>query len=165
GGLGFAPSANIGNDVSIFEAVHGSAPDIAGKNKANPTALIFSAAMMLRQIDEGKAANDVEQAVLVTLESGLRTSDMMGVDKPATTTEFTQAVIGNLGKLSKVSRPKAYRKVDLPPSHLAVNVVTAKSRRLTGLDVYIESDLDRAKLAAALEPLAKPTPLKLQMIT
>ena len=165
GGLGFAPSANIGNDVSIFEAVHGSAPDIAGKNKANPTGLILSGAMMLRQIGQGKAANDVEQAVLVTLESGLRTSDMMGVDKPATTTEFTQAVIGNLGKLSKVSPPKAYRKVDLPPSHLGVNVVTAKSRRLIGLDVYIESDLDPAKLAAALEPLAKPTPLKLQMIT
>src|ERR1700737_3070981 len=158
GGLGFAPSANIGNDVSIFEAVHGSAPDIAGKNKANPTALILSSAMMLRHIGQGKAANDVEQAVLVTLESGLRTSDMMGVDKPATTTEVTQAVIGNLGKLSKVSPPKAYRKVDLPPSHLGVNVVTAKSRRLIGLDVYIESDLDPAKLAAGAQPLANAPP-------
>src|SRR6266403_2263260 len=165
GGLGFAPSANIGNDVSIFEAVHGSAPDIAGKNKANPTALILSAAMMLRQIDEGKAANDVEQAVLVTLESGLRTSDMIGVDKPATTTEFTQAVIANLGKRSKVSPPKDYRTVDLPPSRLGVNVVAAKARRLIGLDVYIETDLDPAKLAAAMELLAKPSPLKLQMIT
>jgi isocitrate dehydrogenase len=165
GGLGFAPSANIGNDVSIFEAVHGSAPDIAGKNKANPTALILSAAMMLRQIGEGKVANDVEQAVLVTLESGIRTSDMIGVDKPATTTEFTQAVIGNLGKRSKVSPPKDYREVDLPPSKLGVNVVLAKSRRLIGLDVYIESDLDPAKLASALELLAKPSPVKLQMIT
>ena len=165
GGLGFAPSANIGNDVSIFEAVHGSAPDIAGKNKANPTALILSGAMMLRQIGQGKAANDVEQAVLVTLESGLRTSDMMGVDKPATTTEFTQAVIANLGKVSKVSPPKDYRKVDLPPSQLGVNVVAARTRRLIGLDVYIESDLEPAKLAERLELLAKPTPLKLQMIT
>jgi isocitrate dehydrogenase len=165
GGLGFAPSANIGNDVSIFEAVHGSAPDIAGKNKANPTALILSAAMMLRQIGEGKAANDVEQAVLVTLESGIRTSDMLGVDKPTTTTEFTQAVIANLGKRSKVSPPKEYKKVDLPPSQLGVNVVPAKSRRLTGLDVYIESDLDPAKLAADLEKLTQMSPLKLQMIT
>jgi isocitrate dehydrogenase len=165
GGLGFAPSANIGNDVSIFEAVHGSAPDIAGKNKANPTALILSAAMMLRQIGEGKAANDVEQAVLVALESGIRTSDMIGVDKPATTTEFTQAVIANLGKRSKVSPPKNYKKVEMPPSQLGVNVVAAKSRRLTGLDIYVESSLDPAKLAADLEKLTEASPLKLQMIT
>ena len=165
GGLGFAPSANIGNDVSIFEAVHGSAPDIAGKNKANPTALIFSAAMMLRQIGEGKAANDVEQAVLVALESGIRTSDMIGVDTPATTTEFTQAVIANLGKRSKVSPPKNYKKVELPPSQPGVNVVAAKSRRLTGLDIYIESALDPAKLAADLEKLTELSPLKLQIIT
>jgi isocitrate dehydrogenase len=165
GGLGFAPSANIGNDVSIFEAVHGSAPDIAGKNKANPTALILSSAMMLRHIGEGKAANDVEQAVLVTLESGMRTSDMIGVQNPATTTEFTEAVISNLGKRSKVSPPREYKRVELPPAQLGVNVVTAKNRRLIGLDVYLESDLEPAKLAAGLELLAKPTPLKLQMIT
>ncbi|HMI45543.1 MAG TPA: NADP-dependent isocitrate dehydrogenase [Gemmatimonadaceae bacterium] len=165
GGLGFAPSANIGNDVSIFEAVHGSAPDIAGKNKANPTALVLSAAMMLRHIGEGKAANDVEQAVLVALESGIRTSDMIGVQNPALTTEFTQAVISSLGKRSKVSPPRDYKKVQLPPAVPGVNVVSATSRRLIGLDVYIESDLDPAKLAAALELLAKPSPLKLQMIT
>jgi isocitrate dehydrogenase len=165
GGLGFAPSANIGNDVSIFEAVHGSAPDIAGKNKANPTALILSAAMMLRQIGEGKVANDVEQAVLVTLESGIRTSDMMGVDKPTSTTDFTRAVIANLGKRSRVSPPKEYKKVELPQSQLGVNVVPARSRRLTGLDIYIESDLDPAKLAEDLEKLTRTSPFKLQMIT
>src|SRR6266571_3234604 len=136
GGLGFAPSANIGNDVSIFEAVHGSAPDIAGKNKANPTALILSAAMMLRQIGEGKAANDVEQAVLVTLESGIRTSDMIGVDKPATTTELTQAVVGNLGKRSKVSSPKEYAAVKLPARKADVAAVRVKRRHVTGVDVY-----------------------------
>ena len=165
GGLGFAPSANIGNDVSIFEAVHGSAPDIAGKNKANPTALVLSAAMMLRHIGEGKAANDVEQAVLVALESGIRTSDMIGVQNPATTTEFTQAVISSLGKRSKVSPPRDYKKVQLPPATPGVNVVSATGRRLIGLDVYIESDLDPAKLAAGLDQLAKPSPVKLQMIT
>ena len=165
GGLGFAPSANIGNDVSIFEAVHGSAPDIAGKNKANPTALILSAAMMLRHIGEGKAANDVEQAVLVTLESGMRTSDMMGVQNPASTTEFTQAVISNLGKRSKVSPPRVYRKVDLPPAQLGVNVVSAKSRRVTGVDVYIESALEPKALAASLETLARSSAMRLEMIT
>src|SRR6266550_3152481 len=165
GGLGFAPSANIGNDVSIFEAVHGSAPDIAGKNKANPTALVLSGAMMLRHIGEGKAANDIEQAVLVALESGIRTSDMIGTEKPASTTDFTRAVISNLGKTSKLSPPKKYTKVELPPTHLGVNVVKANSRRLTGVDVYIESDLEPKALASDLEKLATSSPLTLQMIS
>jgi isocitrate dehydrogenase len=165
GGLGFAPSANIGNDVAIFEAVHGSAPDIAGKNKANPTALILSAAMMLRHVGEGKAANDVEQAVLVTLESGIRTSDMMGKDKAAGTTEFTQAVISNLGKTSKLSPPKKYTKVELPPAQLGVNVVRTDDRKLTGVDVYIESELEPKSLASELETLATSSLLKLEMIT
>jgi isocitrate dehydrogenase len=165
GGLGFAPSANIGNDVSIFEAVHGSAPDIAGKNKANPTALILSAAMMLRQIGEGKAANDVEQAVLVTLESGIRTSDMMGSERPTSTTDFTRAVISNLGKTSKVSPPKKYTKVELPAARPGVNAVPATSRKLTGVDIYIESDLEPNALASDLEKLTSSLPLTLQMIT
>src|SRR5438105_1049928 len=165
GGLGFAPSANIGNDVSIFEAVHGSAPDIAGKNKANPTALVLSGAMMLRHIGEGKAANDVEQAVLVTLESGIRTNDMIGVKQPASTTDFTQAVISNLGKTSRVSPPKKYTKVELPPPQLGVNVVAAKGRKLAGLDIYIESDMEPKALASDLEKITISSPLALQMIT
>jgi isocitrate dehydrogenase len=165
GGLGFAPSANIGNDVSIFEAVHGSAPDIAGKNKANPTALVLSAAMLLRHIGEGKAANDVEQAVLVTLESGIRTSDMMGAQNPASTTSFRDAVISNLGKRSKVSPPKAYTEVDLPAPQLGVNVVRSKSRSVSGVDIYIESELEPKALAASLEKVAQPSVLRLEMIS
>src|SRR2546423_13987919 len=165
GGLGFAPSADIGNEVSIFEAVHGSAPDIAGKNKANPTALILSAAMMLRHIGEGKAANDVEQAVLVTLESGMRTSDMIGVRNPAGTREFTQTVISNLGKRSKVSPPRDYKRVELSPAQSGVNAVLAKSRRVTGVDIYVESNLEPKALAASLETLTKASTLRLEMIT
>jgi isocitrate dehydrogenase len=165
GGLGFAPSANIGNDVSIFEAVHGSAPDIAGKNKANPTALILSAAMMLQHIGEGKAANDVEQAVLVTLESGIRTSDMIGVQNPASTTDFTKAVISSLGKRSKVSPPRDYKKVQLPAAVPGVNVVPAAGRRVSGVDVYIESDLEPKALAGNLEKLIQSSPTRLEMIT
>jgi isocitrate dehydrogenase len=165
GGLGFAPSANIGNDVSIFEAVHGSAPDIAGKNKANPTALVLSAAMMLRHIGEGKAASNVEQAVLVTLESGVRTSDMMGVQNPTSTTDFTKAVIANLGKQSKLSPPRDYKKVELPPMNPGVNVVAVDDRRVTGVDVYVESVLEPKELAASLDTLIATSPLRLQMIT
>src|SRR3954470_2262445 len=165
GGLGFAPSANIGNDVCIFEAVHGSAPDIAGKNKANPTALILSAAMMLRHIGEGKAAADVEQGVLVTLESGVRTGDMMGVQNPASTTDFTAAVISNLGKRSRVSPIRDYKKVDLPTAPLGVNVVRANSRRLLRVDIYVETVLEPNALAADLEALTTTSPLRLQMIS
>jgi isocitrate dehydrogenase len=165
GGLGFAPSANIGNDVSIFEAVHGSAPDIAGKNKANPTALVLSAAMMLRHIGEGKAANDVEQAVLVALESGIRTGDMMGTAKPASTTEFTQAVIANLGKRSKLSAPREYKRVPLPQPNLGVNVVPTGKRRVVGVDVYVESNRDPKTLARELEHLTSSTVTRLEMIS
>jgi isocitrate dehydrogenase len=121
--------------------------------------------MMLRHIGEGKAANDVEQAVLVTLESGVRTSDMIGVRNPASTTEFTNAVISNLGKRSKVSPPRDYKTVELPPAKLGVNVVSAKNRRVTGVDVYVESELEPKALAVSLEGLVESSALRLEMIT
>jgi len=165
GGLGFAPSANIGNDVAIFEAVHGSAPDIAGKNKANPTALVFSAAMMLRHIGEGKAANEIEQAVLVTLESGVRTGDMMGSAAPASTTDFSAAVIRNLGKRSSVSPPRDYKKVAMPLSPPGVNVVATAQRRVVGVDIFVETAAEPAHLASQLTEVASTAGLRLQMIT
>jgi isocitrate dehydrogenase len=165
GGLGFAPSANIGNDVAIFEAVHGSAPDIAGKNKANPTALVLSAAMMLRHIGEGKAANDIEQAVLVTLESGVRTGDMMGTAPPTSTTDFSAAVIRNLGKRSAVSPPRDYKKVSMPVSPPGVSVVGTSERRVVGVDVFVETALEPARLASELTEVATASGVRLQMIT
>src|SRR5688500_13113320 len=165
GGLGFAPSANIGNDVAIFEAVHGSAPDIAGKNKANPTALVFSAAMMLRHIGEGKAANAVEQAVLVTLESGVRTGDMMGSGPATSTTDFTAAVIGNLGKRSSVSPPRDYKKVAMPVASPGVNVVSTTKRRVVGVDIFVETAMLPAQLARELTDVATAAGVRLQMIS
>ncbi len=165
GGLGFAPSANIGNDVAIFEAVHGSAPDIAGKNKANPTALVLSAAMMLRHIGEGKAANEVEQAVLVTLESGIRTGDMMGTAPPTSTTQFTEAVISNLGKRSTVSPPREYKKVKMPTSAPGVSAVATGKRRVIGVDIFVETQHQPAEIAKALEQVAGASGVRLQMIT
>ena len=164
GGLGFAPAANIGNDVAIFEAVHGSAPDIAGQNKANPTALALSAAMMLRHIGEGGAANDVEQAILVTLESGLRMRDMQGSSAPASTSAFTDAVISNLGKRSKLSASREYRTASIARTTDCVSTVAAASRRVVGVDVYVESDLQPSALAASLQSLAAGQPFKLELI-
>jgi len=79
GGLGLVPGANIGTAAAVFEAVHGSAPDIAGKDLANPVALILSAALMLRHLGEGDAADRVVRAVVGVLKEGrVRTRDLGG---------------------------------------------------------------------------------------
>ena len=90
---------------------------------------------------------------------------MMGKEKAAGTTEFSEAVISNLGKTSRLSPPKKYTKVDLPAAQPGVNVVRATGRQLAGLDVYIESELEPRTLASDLENLATSSPLKLEMIT
>jgi isocitrate dehydrogenase (NAD+) len=90
GGLGVVPGANIGIKASVFEAVHGSAPDIAGQDLANPTALLLSALMMLRHIGEGAAADRVLAALMTVLRAGTTlTRDLKGT---ATTTAFTDAI-------------------------------------------------------------------------
>lgn len=94
GGLGVAPGANIGDDIAIFEAVHGSAPDIAGHNKANPLALLLSSLEMLKYLNLNDFAQKIENAILKTLESDCKTGDLGG---NATTTEFTKKIIENLG--------------------------------------------------------------------
>ncbi len=94
GGLGLVPGANLGNDAAIFEAVHGTAPDIAGQNKANPTALLMSAVLMLRHLDLPAHADRVEKALLDTLRSGAKTPDLGG---KLGTREFARAVAERLG--------------------------------------------------------------------
>ncbi len=95
GGLGMAPGANIGMDAAIFEAVHGSAPDIAGKGVANPLALLFAAAMMLEHVGRDDLATRVRTAVDRALnEDKVRTGDLGG---KATTKELTQAIVRRLG--------------------------------------------------------------------
>jgi isocitrate dehydrogenase (NAD+) len=94
GGLGLVPGANLGTRAAVFEAVHGSAPDIAGKNLANPTALLLSALMMLEHIGEAAAAERIRTALDRTLVDGrVRTRDLGGT---ASTTEFTDEIVRNL---------------------------------------------------------------------
>lgn len=93
GGLGVAQGANIGLDCAVFEPVHGSAPDIKGQNKANPTALLLSAVEMLKYIGENECANKIEKALFKTLRDGIFTADLGGF---ATTSDFADAVIKNL---------------------------------------------------------------------
>jgi isocitrate dehydrogenase (NAD+) len=94
GGLGVVPGANLGEDIGVFEAVHGSAPDIAGKGVANPTALLFSGLLMLRHIGEGAMADRIMKAVTETLSEGnVRTRDLGGT---STTMEYADAICQRL---------------------------------------------------------------------
>ena len=94
GGLGLVPGANLGEQCAVFEAVHGSAPDIAGKGAANPTAMILSSILMLRHLGQGSAADRIEKAVHRLYAEGRHlTQDVGG---RASTDEFTKALIGSL---------------------------------------------------------------------
>jgi isocitrate dehydrogenase (NAD+) len=98
GGLGVVPGANIGELGAVFEAVHGSAPDIAGKNIANPTALLQTGIMMLRYIGERKAAELIERAMIHTLANKqVKTRDLGGT---ASTTEYTESIVASMKELS-----------------------------------------------------------------
>ena len=95
GGLGLTPGGNIGTSAAIFEAVHGSAPDIAGKGLANPSAQMLAAAMMLDHIGEGQAATRLRSAIVATIrDAGIRTRDLGGT---ASTREFGDAVAARIG--------------------------------------------------------------------
>lgn len=139
GGLGFAPSANIGNEVAIFEAVHGSAPKYAGKNTINPTALILSAVMMLRHLGEFEAAAAIENAVLVTMEAGIRTRDVTGDAGSVSTSTYTDAVIGNLGKSPKNWHVRDYKPIKLPEISGTEGMIFPEHRRVVGVDIFIET--------------------------
>ena len=96
GGLGLAPGANIGDGAAIFEATHGSAPQYAGQNKVNPMAMMLSAVMMLRHLDEGDAADRLERAIAEVLAEGKDLTYDLKPDSPVGTSQVTDAVIYKL---------------------------------------------------------------------
>lgn len=154
GGLGFAPSANIGDHISIFEAVHGTAPDIAGRNIANPTALLLSGIAMLRHVGLTENAGNIENALLYTLESGKHTGDFGDKSTPSlNTTEFADSIIANFGKSpAQGARPVVPNKPGTPaPLKLQQNsmMVTKETENETivGVDMFIESDEQAAAIA------------------
>jgi Isocitrate/isopropylmalate dehydrogenase/Bacterial isocitrate dehydrogenase, C-terminal domain len=165
GGLGFAPSANIGNDVAIFEAVHGSAPKYAGKDVINPTAMILSGVLMLRSLGLFEQAEAIEHAVFVTLESGVLTGDVVGYDKGTSTTDYTDAIIGNLGKRTERWAVRETTPIELPKLDPAPDYVRPRTRAVVGLDVFVESPLTAAELGASLMELSHDTTLSLKMIS
>ncbi|MES2883127.1 MAG: NADP-dependent isocitrate dehydrogenase [Bacteroidota bacterium] len=146
GGLGFAPSANIGDHISIFEAVHGTAPDIAGKNIANPTALLLSGLSMLRHLGFLENAALIENALLFTLEQGIHTGDFGDRTKPSVnTTAFADAIIANFGKTPAVAAKPMVSNNPITPAvcFLEKNpmMVTkeGENEKIVGVDLFIES--------------------------
>ena len=147
GGLGFAPSANIGDHICIFEAVHGTAPDIAGKNIANPTALLLSGITMLRHLGYMQNAAVIENALLYTLEQGIHTGDFGDKNKPSlNTTQFAEAIIGNFGKeprlnakplLANLPPTATHFKLDKNPMMVSKEM---ENETIAGVDMFIESD-------------------------
>ncbi|QOJ01854.1 MAG: isocitrate dehydrogenase [Phycisphaeraceae bacterium] len=174
GGLGFAPSANIGNHISIFEAVHGTAPDIAGKGVANPTSLILSGLMLLRHLCLFKEASVVENALLTTLESGVHTGDFGRKETPPVgTAAFTRAIIENLGNTPTTvpAVPEAaegdhcFVRPARPTGHQVIRTFTGVTSEVVGCDIYLDSVRAPAELAKDLGAVCEGTPLKLTLIS
>jgi len=174
GGLGFAPSANIGRHISIFEAVHGTAPDIAGKGVANPTSLILSGIMMLRHIGMLRQAAVIENALIRTLEEGVHTADFgAGDTEPVGTDAFARAIVANLGATPRTREPADETGPDRPsvshPERPRTNVLqrtfeTVRSVHV-GCDIYLDTTLGPQELAERLRALAEPTPFTLTMMS
>jgi len=164
GGLGFAPGANLGNEVCIFEAVHGSAPKYAGKNVINPTAVLTSGVMMLRHLDEFAAAQTIEHALMVTLEQGAFTRDVRQ-EGSVSTSEFANRVIANLGKRSELASVRDHRPLRMPKLPAAPDFVHVSNRRTIGTDIFVESGMSASELGQSLDLLSEGSPLRLKMIS
>ena len=174
GGLGFAPSANIGKHISIFEAVHGTAPDIAGKGIANPTSLILSGLMMVRHIGLLRTAALVENALICALEEGVRTGDFGDLAKPVlSTTGFVHAVIDRLGRGPKtiaatvVPETEALLPMpgDRPERQEVIRTFTDVVRQVVGCDIYLDTPLSTVSLAEEMQRICQDTPFKLTVIS
>lgn len=167
GSVGLSGSANIGPDYAMFEAVHGSAPDIAGKDVANPSGLINAAIQMLVHLGEAKTAERIENAWLCTLEDGVHTADLYRPELSSAevgTEGFTEAVIERLGQSPRRLRPVKYREGGI---RVQTSPTPESTKRRVGVDVFIdwsEDDRNPETLGRALEKLG-PDGFQLKMIT
>jgi isocitrate dehydrogenase len=139
GSVGLGGSANIGEEVAMFEAIHGSAPDIAGLDIANPSGLINAAVMMLVHIDQVDVAEKIENAWLKTIEDGIHTSDIFNKDsvRKVWTSEFAKEVILRLGHTPARLRPVSY-KSGASMKKIELSKPTVSKKELVGIDVFLD---------------------------
>ena len=141
GSVGLGGSSNVGEEVAMFEAIHGSAPDIAGKGIANPSGLLNGACMMLNHIGQAEVSAKIQNALLKTLEDGIHTGDLYSEEhstKKVGTEEFADAVIERLGQLPSkiapiVANPDA-KPIEIKPYEFK----TAAKKELVGIDVFVQ---------------------------
>ncbi|MBD3893058.1 NADP-dependent isocitrate dehydrogenase [Hydrogenophaga sp.] len=172
GSVGLAGSANIGEHVAMFEAIHGSAPDIAGKGIANPSGLLLGAVMMLVHIRQADVAAKVHNAWLCTLEDGVFTADLQGqgraqIGRPFGSMDFADAIVERLGRLPQQFKPISYQNPPLPTGPVAPLYVRrpAAKKAMVGVDVFVHQSESSADVLA-LHLQANQTPaLRLLMIT
>jgi isocitrate dehydrogenase len=164
GSVGLAGSSNIGEECAMFEAIHGSAPTIAGQNIANPSGLLHGAVMMLVHIGQSKVAEKIHNAWLATLEQGIHTADVYeeGVStRKVGTREFAEAVIQNLGQLPTQFEPVVYHsdgRIQVPKYQRR----PAQNKELLGIDLFVHWAGESADLLAEqLLDLSSVLPLKM----
>ncbi|MBW4438301.1 MAG: NADP-dependent isocitrate dehydrogenase [Pleurocapsa minor GSE-CHR-MK-17-07R] len=169
GSVGLAGSANIGDHVAMFEAIHGTAPDIAGKNLANPSGLLLAGVMMLAHIGQPEVATNIHNAWLRTIEDGIHTRDLYNAELTrhlVGTDAFTEAVIARLGQLPNTFKPVAY--VEAATQKVKASVVAREpaKRELVGVDVFLDHEnRDPQALGEGLRQVSDGGSLALNMIT
>ena len=172
GSIGMAGSANIGADLAMFEAVHGSAPDIAGKNIANPSGMLLAAVMMLAHLGQQDKAELIHNAWLCTLEDGLHTLDILNEQtskRQVGTREFAQAIVERLGKSPEHLKAARYPAAEpvAPAAHKTQSEPRPAVKACDGVDIFLDwapAVRDPAVLAARLQQ-ACPAGLRLAMMT
>jgi isocitrate dehydrogenase len=168
GSVGLGGSANIGEDVAMFEAIHGSAPDIAGLDIANPSGLINAAVMMLVHINQTETAAKIANAWLKTIEDGIHTSDIFNKDsiRKVWTTEFAREVILRLGQVPRHLRPVSFKST-ADMRKVIVSKTVKGSKELQGVDVFLDWDQQERNAKKLGDTLRKSETgnLKLKMIT
>ena len=170
GSVGLGGSANVGEEVAMFEAIHGSAPDIAGMDMANPSGLLNGAVMMLVHIGQPDVAEKIANAWMRTLEDGIHTGDIYqeGLSsKKVGTQEFAQAIIERLGQKPVNMIPTVFDKSATEPMNIKLSPVTKSKKELIGVDVFVDWDEDGRDPNAIGEKLrqADADGLKLTLIT
>ena len=140
GALGLAGTANIGDHGALFEAIHGSAPDIAGQNKANPSGLLLAGVMMLHHIGQHEAADHVHHAWLATLEDGVHTADIARTShttKVVGTRQFAQEVVARLGAAPETLKAGTLSLPDLAPAPAVPAPARRATKDIVGVDVFM----------------------------
>jgi isocitrate dehydrogenase len=167
GSVGLAGSANIGDSIAMFEAIHGSAPDIAGRGIANPSGLVQAGVMMLVHLGQAEAATLVHNALLRTLEDGVHTADVFDPAQSvqlATTDEFAAAVIARLGLRPVKLRAVSYRAAE-EPARARFSKRAPETKEIVGVDVFLQWTGGAPRDLAARLSEASTETLPLQMIT